>query len=1029
MSMSRSLKLTKDERQSLEVKRQLEACGELSGELDKLFEEMGQSTTVLRVGMRHHCRIAAGLQRTVEVRLPKPSGEVKSAYAVTLICRLNEERHLVENMQDENLAATLLPAEKFTIGVCDTARQASDDGPYREHRDPSIWHHVTFTTDFSSFFVNLEAPKDCHVILSSKAVAKELSSVSHGHGHGHGHKTAAHKAATSPGVDGEESDESDGGNRISPRPTAVIRKLQQKVKEHKKTKFVERRTRVHVQKSVAPAHSMQKSVVPVHSMRRMDASTKRKGTSFAELVFPEGRPCREPHQVEYAQQKVLQLWLGTHSRFAGKRLQARRPWAKKLSHDFPQKLMHYLWRSRQEQSMLTSIALAGACAFFLKRLRQLHLMRCRTALRQLAWYKALFAASHFMVFAVFMMRGRQQARDKRKGIVSATPARRTSMRRRSSDAEVFFQSTNPLQLVRTYLAKPGRGRAKPTSGDEGEKSDLQRKLRAAKTAPVVDVNSLEHRLAMQGFCLRPRQDMAARGGSKNRQTSRAPKESILHQNHVGAKSIAQRLGRSVQRGPQVIDLGEDVPPDRAQAAQEVAQAAMMTTISPRERAAAVGHKATTVQLIGVEDFGSFYTQAVERAAGELLRQRAKEADQLEEREKVPKVQFVKRYRLRFFDEEVPDFPWLGPLQSLMLVIRGKSVFLTHVELSQYEIKLKNVNEERRAAALRRGWIPPLEAVLWSHPVLVGLSAKMQRALARGEGAFSWKTSLFEGRVEKCSARDLEGHWFLASGGRECRLLRRSVDIGGPFTVSPPLDHEEPQPASAATFAATTTSGGVFWRPFGQTEEQAASSFRLDDPVQRLPLSPAPPQQRLEDACRARRAQTAAEVSEHFGDRTEQMVADAEARSQSRYRSWALASEVPKDARAWKERVLPFFDDFASTCSSLRQAPTFSEDYLEAENIVEASVRLPVVSAQLSDDELEAPPQAPQTADEVGLWLARHDVLQTLKSDDGMNPACSCGWKSGFRREPMTMEEVLRVRILERANASFARRAKAMRTTR
>eukprot|EP00439_Symbiodinium_sp_Y106_P038612 s1552_g4.t1 len=404
--------------------------------------------------------------------------------------------------------------------------------------------------------------------------------------------------------------------------------------------------------------------------------------------------------------------------------------------------MHYLWRSRQEQSMLTSIALAGACAFFLKRLRQLHLMRCRTALRQLAWYKALFAASHFMVFAVFMMRGRQQARDKRKGIVSATPARRMSMRRRSSDAEVFFQSTNPLQLVRTYLAKPGRGRAKPTSGDEGEKSDLQRKLRAAKTAPVVDVNSLEHRLAMQGFCLRPRQDMAARGGSKNRQTSRAPKESILHQNHVGAKSIAQRLGRSVQRGPQVIDLGEDVPPDRAQAAQDgaggVAQAAMMTTISPRERAAAVGHKATTVQLIGVEDFGSFYTQAVERAAGELLRQRAKEADQLEEREKVPKVQFVKRYRLRFFDEEVPDFPWLGPLlpgfeQSLMLVIRGKSVFLTHVELSQYEIKLKNVNEERRAAALRRGWIPPLEAVLWSHPVLVGLSAKMQRALARGEG--------------------------------------------------------------------------------------------------------------------------------------------------------------------------------------------------------------------------------------------------------------------------------------------------------
>ena len=39
--------------------------------------------------------------------------------------------------------------------------------------------------------------------LRSQAVAKELSSVSHGHGHGH--KNAAHKAATSPGQSREES--------------------------------------------------------------------------------------------------------------------------------------------------------------------------------------------------------------------------------------------------------------------------------------------------------------------------------------------------------------------------------------------------------------------------------------------------------------------------------------------------------------------------------------------------------------------------------------------------------------------------------------------------------------------------------------------------------------------------------------------------------------------------------------------------------------------------------------------------------
>lgn len=38
---------------------------------------------------------------------------------------------------------------------------------------------------------------------------------------------------------------------------------------------------------------------------------------------------------------------------------------------------------------------------------------------------------------------------------------------------------------------------------------------------------------------------------------------------------------------------------------------------------------------------------------------------------------------------------------------------------------------------------------------------------------------------------------------------------------------------------------------------------------------------------------------------------------------------------------------------------------------------------------------------------------------------ACGWSSGFRKDPMSMEEVLNVRILERSNAAFAKRKKEL----
>lgn len=61
-----------------------------------------------------------------------------------------------------------------------------------------------------------------------------------------------------------------------------------------------------------------------------------------------------------------------------------------------------------------------------------------------------------------------------------------------------------------------------------------------------------------------------------------------------------------------------------------------------------------------------------------------------------------------------------------------------------------------------------------------------------------------------------------------------------------------------------------------------------------------------------------------------------------------------------------------------------------------------------------------SSNEVGRWLSEHDALETLEGDALQ---CACGWASGYRREPMSTEELLHVRVLERSNAVFAKRKK------
>lgn len=404
-----------------------------------------------------------------------------------------------------------------------------------------------------------------------------------------------------------------------------------------------------------------------------------------------------------------------------------------------------LLKTRQERSVFTSIAIAGGFAFFLQRQRQLHLMRSRTALRQLAWYKALFSASRFLILGIYLNKGRQEAQAKRSGTLTIAP-RRMSTRRRSTDAEAFFQEMSPLSMLRKYLRRPG-SKSSSAKRPEGAGSPRPRMLRAN-----VEPGSLAHHLLLQGFDLRPPESRLARRGAEPAR--------LLHQNQL-AKGLAARLGRQIQAAPKVVSNSSEHS-QMQQAIEEVSQSTLMMTVSPRELAslALAKSKAVHVQLMGVEHFEQFYMNAVQRAADELVKQRAREAEQ-QEQDKTKRPRIIKRYRLRFLEEE-SDLPWLPLQETLMLVIRGKSMFLTPAEQTLYDGKMKNVNEERRAAARLPGFFAPLEAVLLSHPVMVGLTTKLQRDLRPNDGVMAWKAQLFQGRYEKLSSRALEGHQFLSN---------------------------------------------------------------------------------------------------------------------------------------------------------------------------------------------------------------------------------------------------------------------------
>lgn len=737
--------------------------------------------------------------------------------------------------------------------------------------------------------------------------------------------------------------------------------------------------------------------------------------------------------------------------------------------------MRWLHQAHQDRRALISVAVGGAFAFFLKRQRQLHLMRARTGLRQLLWYKTLFAASRFRFFVVFASQGREAAKevgnllrgDSNPNQASrATGPRLTlqSARRRPAlnlDADIAAEAI--VDMVKRHNQNWGGRR----SGIAGGTSSATRAAQESHLADgkgehfkkgndelgiVKDVQDLN--LARQGFYINPRPSRRVRGKlivPSNDGTSTAETgPSILERNQAMIKQFSRRLGRVVQQGSQPLD-SLPVPDEQNEesiVAREVGASTLVLTISPNELPLLCSDTNASVEFMGTKHFSSFYKNAVAKNASELIRRRAQEAEQVPlQKDTANAVTITKRYLLRFFDDDLPDLPWLNLLQSLMLVIRGKAVFHSVTERHLYETKVKSYNEERKAALKRPGMFAQLEACLWSHPVIIDKTGRLQRALVFGDSATAWKSVVFEGRCGKSSGRDISGRTLYsqaAEGGSESIMWRKAVELGGPFS---PYGHREAAPVLTAEhgdYLAAKTASGWPVRPFGFKGPVDQAVFRVDDQVLNISRSTEPKAIRLEKIWRNRHALTMSTLTSQ-GERTTAMIADGESRAQKRYSKWVMSSNVPDSVRQFKESLLPFFDSLMSHEASPSASKMSASDVREQKDSQKSWTAGQCIGGTAPDGEslqltsetkrqtrrkqantsqtgprsARLPPAAaPQTAEEVRQWLAQNDALDTIKGNNTVREQCAVGWKSGFRKQPMTDEEIVRIRAISaRAAAS------------
>lgn len=920
-----------DEKLTSEISKNFQGVAHLTEELDGLFAEMGRQTAVVRARQCHQLRLIPNVARTVEVKLPRRTKDNDGELTIQLECHCDSKFHITDQT-DISLRKGLLEEVDFDILVAESQR-CVPDGPFKAQSLKQSEHRVRFSTDVQCLFVCLSSKSECHIDFFCRVWQGELSE-----------KEKTQQA--------EYYEDDDQHYRLA---ASVGMKLKTKLKACRQDLKDQQKELIYKETEDTAVSAVPAS--PTACASSSSRPHKFGGRSFGDYVWDGGKPPRDEVQVLEAQRRIVNLWLGPCNKYVTKARRAKGQWVRSLSRDCPRKIIKFLQKAVEDRAALTFIASAGVFQFFFKRQRELHLMRAHMAMRQLVWYKAMFAASRIRYLAFIVSKGRsntQQENQTRKDRASLSA-------RRKSDQLPWREmvQTHCTVLQKAKSRRSPRQAAKPSGQTEEicpaspsnakvlssedsplmSRRGLQGSIGALKDLSTCSLSSngcplspsganderklLERRLASQGFILNPNASERAANGTRARQANLAP--GVRQKNCI--TDISQSIGRQLK-----LDTPPDTPTERqisgdeeldriqAKAFSDVDDQVYIVTVSPGDLAK-FKHKGFT-QEIGSPRFEPFFQSARKRAAGTLIRREVRQENIVTGIGQM-RVKIAKRYLLQFFEAEHSDLPWLSITNNLMLVIHGKTQFQSAQEQASFNMKLRSFNQIRKAALKRPGLFAPLEAALWSHPVIVQLAAKLQKAMCSGDGALAWKSGVFENCQELSSDRDIGGaslYSGLRSGG-ENSYLRKLADVGGQFGVDARGGECLPLAAELTPFdvttAATTTEGKVRVHAFGESEQSYTNQMtvsRYENKVLELPHETVPRDLRIEMLREKRRARDRLECPRGGYP----LEAHSDLKAQERYGEWMMRTDVPEAARSNKAEMLSFFESLV-----LPDALTFS----------------------------------------------------------------------------------------------------------
>jgi hypothetical protein len=452
--------------------------------------------------------------------------------------------------------------------------------------------------------------------------------------------------------------------------------------------------------------------------------------------------------------------------------------------------------------------------------------------------------------------------------------------------------------------------------------------------------------------------------------------------------------------------------------REANERTLMITVSPQELQRLTESSSGKVWQMGAQRFREFHGEAVQRVGNSLARRRAR-MEELESSNRPMPI--LKRYRLRFFEEDVPDLPFLPFMQTWMLVIMSKQSFHTPQEKALFDARLKDFKQIRRAALKKSGVFAPMEATLWAHPVVLQLAASLQKAETLGDSSIAWKTRIFDGRYELSSCRDstpasLFSH--APPGGTDAQRLRKLADIGGAFVVrTAPGDalHQRMNVSGDSDMRIATTQSGFHIRgPDGTTTQVV----RTEDCTLDVACSNLEPHDiRIESLRRRRR---------DAGNRRDgvSVADDAALKAQKRYVKAHMAEDIHRGRKLAqaKAKLVESFDALAASMIapvvpliSTREASgdvTKDIPVMKKTHGRKHSVHVPN-GIRASEKPF---PMPPTSIEDIEALVLQSDVLKTISDIDSTATGhrCPTGWSAGYRDEPMTREEIRRARVVERS---------------